>query len=172
MGMIRPLAAVLAVLLAAPAGAINPPTALQDRAMAAMGRPARLLCALISFASVQDDGFRSGLQGIESCIRGGGRAGLHTGADAAGAPLVSLSCVLGDEPYTATMAARHLALFNDDAYDRPALRVVDGVLGYGTGNPAPGGMPSANWTPIRSSDAAPAVLRHAWERERAEQPRL
>jgi hypothetical protein len=170
--MTRHLAAVLAfsallAAAAAPAAAIDPPTALRDRAVArARSSPESLLKSLLVFSETSDPVFAASLRVVVACVRKGGDALLSAGADVHGSPIVSLGCTVDGEPATATMSARHLAFFNENAYNRamrPMLRVSGRRFGYGAGEPA--AVPTGNWTDIGSAHVGPAVRLYVEERE-------
>lgn len=120
---------------------------------------------LIQFAGTSGPA-AADLEGLIDCVKGYGSVGL-----AAGGPGVAVTCertiahdTLRDQ---LMIPASVIAAFNAAANDN--LRVVDGVLGYGTGNPT-AGLPSANWTAIFPGHAETALLWLIAERERLARP--
>lgn len=127
--------------------------------------PAAKLAQLVQFAAASGPA-AADLEGVIACVRGFGSVGL-----AVGAPGAAVLCertvahdTLRDQVF---IPAAAIAAF--DAATGDNLRIVNGMLGYGTGNPAPG-LPSMNFTVIRPEHAQAAILTLIAQRERLARP--
>ncbi|MDX6770409.1 MAG: hypothetical protein SF051_12815 [Elusimicrobiota bacterium] len=132
----------------------------------AVSEPAAVLAQLLQFAA-GDPLVAADLDGLITCARAGGAVGLSVGA--ADAAVVCERTVMHDR-LTDSARVGAGAMSEYARFTGTTVRVVDGKLGYGTGNPAPGGLPSHNFTAITPEHAGPAVRHLIAQRDRLARP--
>lgn len=135
----------------------------EDRPAPAPAAPTsvEILTSLINYAAIMDPAFAAGFNGVIDCARISGSIGLRV----QGGLAVTCEKTVAHDTQREAAAISSAVL---DGYNRAFgrnVRVDGGVLGFGTGRPAAGGMPSLNFTPISAEHARPAVSNVIYERD-------
>jgi hypothetical protein len=154
------------IALAVPALASADPAPLFRNGTPSPNDPDLRLMTILEFLTANDRGFAAQFETVVTCVREGGRAGLAAGQDGRRRPAVSIACENGVPAHDpdvqgVTITEEQLAFYNQTYGSN--VRVTGRELGFGTGVPAPGGLPSTDYFVI-GPDATLAVRQIIWQR--------